>query len=166
LAVFTARDRVRALSLFLSLARDLARDLDLDFSLSRNLDLYLDLARALSLARDLDRARIFSSVNFDELVSALEALRNQILANSEHEEEMLFKEKISNIWFSALGIEAETTQPSPKDSQALADYFYACKLMIRCKENAVRVSPEVWAGIESRIFTVPTANEANCVSPQ
>jgi hypothetical protein len=29
-------------------------------------------------------------------------------------------------------------------------------LMVRCKEAAVRVSPSVWAGIESRILTVPS----------
>ncbi len=27
--------------------------------------------------------------------------------------------------------------------------------MVRCKEAAVRVSPDIWAGIESRILTVP-----------
>ncbi|WP_204139769.1 hypothetical protein [Halomicronema sp. CCY15110] len=39
--------------------------------------------------------------------------------------------------------------------QALTDCFYTLELMVRCKEAAVRVSPQVWAGIESRILTVP-----------
>ena len=49
---------------------------------------------------------------------------------------------------------------SEEESQSLANYFYVCELMIRCKEGAVRVSPDVWEGIESRIFTVPATDEA------
>ena len=66
--------------------------------------------------------------------------------------------KLYGLWFSALGIKPETATLSQEESQSLADYFYICELMIRCKEGAVRVSPDVWAGIESRILTVPVSS--------
>jgi hypothetical protein len=160
----------RIAAIFIALARALDHDLDLDLALARaraleqdldlDLDLDLTLARALdrdfdlALAHDLYLARIFGSVNFGEFMQALKALHNQLPTNLEYKERLHFFEKIDNLWFSALGIEAETVRLSQEDSKSLADYFYACKLMIRCKENAVRVSPEVWAGIESRILTV------------
>ena len=34
-------------------------------------------------------------------------------------------------------------------------YLYVLELIVRCKEAAVRVSPQVWEGIESRMVTVP-----------
>ncbi|MGB7086038.1 MAG: hypothetical protein WBD47_10825, partial [Phormidesmis sp.] len=63
-------------------------------------------------------------------------------------------------WFSALNIEPKMVMLSREDSQSLANYLYACELMVRCKEGAVRVSPDVWAGIESRMLTVPADSEA------
>jgi hypothetical protein len=45
---------------------------------------------------------------------------------------------------------------SNEDEKHLADYFYLLELMVRCKDAAVRVSPQVWEGIESRMVTVPT----------
>jgi hypothetical protein len=44
---------------------------------------------------------------------------------------------------------------SSQEINQLANYFYTLELMIRCKEAAVRVSPQVWAGIESRMVTIP-----------
>ena len=43
---------------------------------------------------------------------------------------------------------------SSPEAEALASYLYANQLIVRCKEAAVRVSPQVWAGIEERMLTV------------
>ena len=66
-----------------------------------------------------------------------------------------FKESLFAVWFSALNISEEDIKFSIKEIIALTEYFYICELMVRCKESAVRVSPDVWAGIESRSLTVP-----------
>ncbi|MEL6779091.1 MAG: hypothetical protein AAFO06_17730 [Cyanobacteria bacterium J06597_16] len=71
-----------------------------------------------------------------------------------------FREVLYGLWFSALGLESQTALLSQAESQALADYFYICELMIRCKEGATRVSPKVWDGIESRMLIVPATREA------
>ncbi|MEM9978486.1 MAG: hypothetical protein AAF808_12750, partial [Cyanobacteria bacterium P01_D01_bin.2] len=75
-------------------------------------------------------------------------------ATSEYQKQM-FQTKLLQLWFNTLGIWPDDWQLSPADAQALADYFYICELMVRCKQLAVRVSPQVWAGIESRMVTVP-----------
>jgi hypothetical protein len=38
--------------------------------------------------------------------------------------------------------------------RSLADYLYACELMIRCQEAAVRVSPQTWEAIAGQMLTV------------
>ncbi|MEO0374102.1 MAG: NACHT domain-containing protein [Cyanobacteria bacterium P01_A01_bin.17] len=42
-----------------------------------------------------------------------------------------------------------------KEVRALTDYLTATLIMVKCKESAVRVSKEVWNGIEKRILTTP-----------
>jgi hypothetical protein len=58
-------------------------------------------------------------------------------------------------WYNALKLKTEWLNLSETESNALVNYLHANKLMIRCKEAAVRVSPQVWAEIESRMLTVP-----------
>jgi hypothetical protein len=38
--------------------------------------------------------------------------------------------------------------------RSLADYLYACKLMIYCQEAVMRVSPQNWEAIEGRMLIV------------
>ncbi|PZO12662.1 MAG: hypothetical protein DCF25_17195 [Leptolyngbya foveolarum] len=167
-------------------ARTIALDLDRDLFLGRDFDfddseivfgieieVEVDLARALDFDLDLDfdfdldldrlfeHSEIFNNVDFSKLVKSLESLQEeQPSSNATRIEQETFVQKIYDLWFSTLGIEAEAITLTQEESDALDNYFYACELMIRCKEGAERVSPEVWAGIESRILTVPKESEA------
>lgn len=156
----------------------LGRELFQAFSHSFNLDLYVPLAYNLvprarifgpeldpyfdsALGLALDRSGIFGNVDFCEFVRSLEALKiNKPKADVSCEEKARFVTNVSDLWFSSFGIDSEIVMLSQEDSKSLKDYFYACELMIRCKEGAVRVSPEVWEGIESRILTTSIYNKA------
>jgi hypothetical protein len=48
---------------------------------------------------------------------------------------------------------------SEDEVKSLADDLYACELMIRCQEAAVRVSPQTWGAIERRMLTVERVAE-------
>ncbi|MGB7312866.1 MAG: hypothetical protein WA939_08040, partial [Nodosilinea sp.] len=67
-----------------------------------------------------------------------------------------FVGKIVRCFSKNLKFDFENFRLYEVEIQQLADYFYTLELTIRCKEAAVRVSPQVWAGIESRMVTVPT----------
>ncbi|MEO0377706.1 MAG: NTPase (NACHT family), partial [Cyanobacteria bacterium P01_A01_bin.17] len=98
--------------------------------------------------------------DFDELVRSIEALKTHKPGEkASREEKEKFVDSICRLWLSALGIASETATLSPEESQALGNYFYICELMIRCKESATRVSPDVWESLESSILTVPTNAE-------
>ena len=157
-------DRDRALALARDLDRALDRALTHDHDLS--LSLHRDRARdrvfslALTYAQLFERSKIFSNTDLSRLVKSLELQQKQQLDIGEtRADREKFVQNFYGLWLSTLGIEAETIALSQKELDALANYFYACELMIRCKEGAVRVSPDVWKGIELRILTVPVANE-------
>ena len=141
-----------------SISRARARALDLAVSLALDLAVSLDLGRAVSLdlAKLFDRSEIFRNTDCRKLVSSLESLQKEKpstdAGRTEREE---FVRNVYGLLFSTFGIDAETITLSEEELEASANYFYACELMIRCKEGAVRVSPDVWEGIESRILTVP-----------
>ena len=159
-----------ALALDIALASALARALasaldliDLDLALASALAqaLALDIALALTLASDVSQMEVFRSVDFSKLIRDIKKLEGtKPEQDVEISQQTQFLENLHHLWFSALGIEAEVAMLSKEEAKSLADYLYACELMIRCKEGAVRVSPDVWAGIESRILTVPAASEA------
>ena len=147
------RDRTYAFNR--DLASDLARALNCNFDFDRTLDL------DGSCAHNLDRTKMFCSVDFNKLVRSLENLQsNKPDEKANREEKEKFVESVYGLWFSAFGIDSETVSLSSEESQSLRDYFYICELMIRCKEGATRVSPDVWERIESSILTVPANDES------
>ena len=164
----------RSAAIFLVLARvlNLAPDRDLALALARNLDLNLtrdldlnlapdrDLARALARALAFRRVDVFRTVDFDELVRSLEELKNEQPSNdASSQEKQTFIDSIHVLWFSSLGIDPDVAALTSEEVQSLTDYLYVCELMIRCKEGATRVSPDVWEEIESSILTVPASHK-------
>lgn len=160
-------DRARTLALALdpvharAIDINLARTLNLNHKLTRACELDLDITRAIArgitLAKRFARLNILSSINCMELLKMLQTLKLAIPTKETSEyQKQIFQTKVLKLWFNALGITPDDWQLSPADAQSLADYFYICELMIRCKQVAVRVSPHIWTGIEARMVTAPT----------
>jgi NACHT domain len=148
-----------ALFLDLGLSRalnlDLSRDRALILALDLPLTLDLDLSRALDLSHAFEKTKILKTVNFSRLTVQLETLKTQLLDNLQrYKNYSAFADQIFPIWCNALYLKTEWLDLSEAEINALSDYFYANELMVRCKESAVRVSPKVWAEIESRMLTV------------
>ncbi|MEO1147953.1 MAG: hypothetical protein AAFY26_20415, partial [Cyanobacteria bacterium J06638_22] len=73
--------------------------------------------------------------------------------------EELTKELFS-YWSEAFQFDLEKlAKMSDAESNALQKYFYSCELMVRCKESAVRVFPEVWQVIEEQMLTIPKGDK-------
>lgn len=115
----------------------------------------------LDLVLKCSSAGVFEKKDFS---SSIKRLKHHITQEPEYraseEEKSRFLKTWYEILFSEIGIDAETVMLSPEEYRHLDHYLYSCELMIRCKEGAVRVSPDVWAGIESRILTVPAVSES------
>lgn len=157
------RDRAFARGLVLALNIARARDLALARARARDLDLARALARDLTLSSDRDRARaraldialdlahdhlklgIFKAQGIELLIQYLETLSL---------DKSLFKyyKKSTQKWCNTINLNSNLLEISVQQIQALNSYLYITELMISCKEAAVRVSPTVWDGIESRIL--------------
>ena len=149
LARALARDLARDLAR--ALARDLARDRDLDLARARA----RDLALARDLARDLARAGIFTSIDFRALINQFEVMKSSVPSDDAPlKVRQAFAAQIRQTWYGALHLESEWLELSAEETNSLQNYLYANELMIRCKEAALRVSPQVWNTIESRMLTV------------
>ncbi|MFG6105899.1 NACHT domain-containing protein [Leptothoe sp. EHU-05/26/07-4] len=164
-------ERARALALVLDpdhariIEMNLARTLTLNHALTRvhksDLDITRAISRGITLAKRFARLNIFTSVNCLDLLKGLQTLKSSIPTQETSEyQKQIFQARVLKLWFSSLGISPDDWHLSPTDAQALADYFYICELMVRCKQMAVRVSPQIWAGIESRLVTASTEHRA------
>lgn len=144
------------LGLARDLARDLARNLALDPSLA--LDLVLDLAQVIQSSQILD------CFNYDGLVQEIEDFHKVVnlkimTGRRNYISNTFYEELIKNLftyWSKAFEFDLKKlAELSINERVALENCLYSCDLIVRCKESAVRVSPEVWQDIEDRMLTLP-----------
>ena len=140
-------DRART---FLACYHELACELDRTHEFNRVLD------RTIYYAYEFQKIKIFSSVDFIKMVANLQVLKAQIPGvTSTFKARLSFFDDIRQLWFNALKLNLEAVMLSKDEANALADYFYACELMVQCKKAAVRVSPQTWEAIEGRMLLPP-----------
>jgi energy-coupling factor transporter ATP-binding protein EcfA2 len=151
LKLHRALSRARQLDLNRALvhARQLHRTLDLDLDRTFNLDLDLDRARKFA------SLKIFRADNFTELLAQLKALKIQVPNDRQpYEVRSAFAKQIQAVWFNALRLDPAWVKLPEVEVELLNNYLYTNELLVCCKEAAVRVSPQTWAGIEARMLTV------------
>ena len=114
-----------------------------------------DLDRALDRAVSYQKLDLFSIDSTAKIHSNLENIKKQLFGEEISCEKVKeFRREIANIFEENLGLNIDSLSFSVREFKQMANYFYTLELMVRCKEAAVRVSPKVWAGIESRMVTV------------
>jgi energy-coupling factor transporter ATP-binding protein EcfA2 len=174
------RDRERYLALALALGEDyLALALEGERYIGRDHAIEIDLTRELATARyrksareldrvrerhlfldrarDLEKIKIYKNVDFIGLIARLESMKSQVPnRQASLQTKLEFAEKILQTWCQATLLNRDLLRLSEAETHALNDYFYANRLMIQCKNAAVRVSPQVWQTIEDRMM-MPTS---------
>ncbi|MEM6437262.1 MAG: hypothetical protein AAF773_25900, partial [Cyanobacteria bacterium P01_D01_bin.115] len=117
---------------------------------------FLALSTALSLTQDLVQTfhtlRILDAPQMATLVQQLTALNKPNgTPNSTSDEP---RNRALKFWLDAVHLPTDLLPLSELDIVGLSNYLYAMELIVRCKEAAVRVSPQVWQGIQARILAV------------
>ena len=86
-------------------------------------------------------------------ISSQPRQKNSFSKKEVYEISLGFINKLSEVWFNAFQLTPELLNLSRKEIEEIdSKYFYINSLIIQCKEAAVRVSPETWQGIESRML--------------
>ncbi|MGG6240048.1 NACHT domain-containing protein [Nodosilinea sp. AN01ver1] len=177
LAVFLARILARDinidldLDLALDLASVLALALAVDMRFSHYLSHILDLARirirdhalkldhSVEIVRKYEKLQVFQKDAIDSVLSSMiviSSLNKEFHdSGSYHKKRRYFLDNTLECFSCNLNFPFKQPVFSAQETRQFVDYFYTLELMIRCKEAAVRVSPQVWEGIESRMVTVP-----------
>jgi len=66
-----------------------------------------------------------------------------------------FADQLLETFLSFFHLDRELITFSQTEAQALEKYLYTVRLIIDCKNSAVRVSRKEWEATESRLLTVP-----------
>jgi hypothetical protein len=106
------------------------------------------------LATFFNEKKMFQEIDLNLLIAKLEAVRFRGLDNGgkSFNKRRLFSEDICKVWIDVFKLSDEVLKISIDEIKAIENYFYACLLIFRCKEEAVRVSPKVWRSIEMDIL--------------
>ena len=101
--------------------------------------------------------RIISKVNFSQLSSDLEALKQIIPDDKATEKERQeFADQFLKMWNTAFNLTPELLNLSlDAISEIDKHYFYINRLILDCQKVAVNISPTVWQEIEDRMLRVP-----------
>ncbi len=109
----------------------------------------------MKYAHHLKNLEIFKNIDLTGLIDQMKALKTQIRnniypPNPAHESEA---KNFFKIWLHAFNLTPEMVNLSKQEIKALKNYLYANRLILECKEVAVRVTPSTWEEIEDRMFT-------------
>lgn len=111
--------------------------------------------RDLGIASEFRELNIFQEVHWERLISKLKYLQKFISSREKSYEDrarFLFK-NIHKIWLSELKISLDRVQLSEQEIEQFSEYIYISELVLRCKESAVKVTPQVWGEIEESMFS-------------
>jgi hypothetical protein len=131
---------------------DTVANTNTDTDTDTNVDVIIEL---IDYANYLKNLKIFKNTDFTMLIVQMKALKTQIPGNEQpksvHES---FAEHLIKTWLHAFNLTSEMVNLSKKEIKALENYLYANRLIIDCKEAAVRLAPLTWEGIEERMLKV------------
>jgi len=113
------------------------------------------ITKAINLARYLEEIKIFKAVDSTRWIARLKELKVKIPNNQEPiQVRRKFVNRIHQTCLAALALSPDLLNLSQEQVEAWGNYLYANKLMLQCKEAAVRVSPETWNAIEGRMLLI------------
>ncbi|MFG6105294.1 NACHT domain-containing protein [Leptothoe sp. EHU-05/26/07-4] len=96
--------------------------------------------------RAMDRAGAFARVN---------NIARDIAIQTASDKWQSFANQLTEAYLTSFHLDQQLKMLSGIGAQALEKYLYAIKLIIDCKNAAVRVSRKEWEAIEARLLTVP-----------
>ena len=138
------------------LAQDRARYLSLSFDevLTNQGEISLDRARDLAflgiVAQQLQTFSVFGDIS--PLLEGLNALQTSIPGNNDSSEvHCQFRQVLWETWLNSFQLDPQLLDLTPGEKQALTDYFYACYLLVKCRDVARSITPGTWEVISGRM---------------
>ena len=119
---------------------------------------YILSLRRIEFVEDISDAKIFKAVDFNRIIQRYEKQRDLIIAGKESKPFDPPEETMHATWCSVLQITDEMLSMSYEEMERCVQYLRAVKGIIDYKKDeADRVSSEVWKGIEARLLALDAA---------
>ena len=103
-------------------------------------------------AKFFERNHIYADIDYQSLMDALNLIKSIIPDNNDKNIIQISAKELINTWLVAFHLTPEILDLSKEELEALEKYLYVNKLILDCKEQAVRVSVEAWEKIEVRML--------------
>ncbi len=100
-----------------------------------------------------EKFQIYRNVNYSQLITTLEKLKQQIPNKKESKQvHQAFSQQIIQAWLKAFHLSPKIFDLSSFEIRALDNYLNTNRLMLECKNAAVWSLQETWSEIESRML--------------
>ena len=155
------RARARASDSIIAIASDIARVRASTNVITRASDIVIDISSIITAVSDSYRTNESDddsdiAIDYEALSSKLEDLRGHIPSSKATSDEwQKLTDQLIDTFLIFFHLDKELITFSPEESEVLENYLYATKLIIDCKNAAVRVSRKEWEAIEARLLTPP-----------
>lgn len=115
-----------------------------------------ELSKRIEVVMYRKETKIFEGVDLQRMVQRFNEEREFIKAAGEGKSVKPPAKSIHDTWLSVLGITDDLLAISDEGLENCYRYLRAVELILACKEEAGRVSPEVWQEIEEKLLTSGT----------
>ena len=114
-------------------------------------------ASAIARERQKDRPRIVkfkSEISSEQLAVQIEEVQKLVPADDSLRAWEAYITGLKKLFDETIDQTQGILAITDEEANKLADYFYLNKLMLDCKDAAIRVSKEAWGAIEARLLTI------------
>lgn len=148
-----------AKSIDINIENYISRFIASDIDISSNID-FLPAIRdsastrvILNVSR-LEESFIFIGLELSQLTDQLQELQSSV-KGADISQINKISGQIMSVYLESFHLNEELITFNKEDSQFLKNYLYSIDLLLKCKQEAARLSPATWDAIEAELFLPP-----------
>jgi hypothetical protein len=109
---------------------------------------------AIDCAIEFEKLGICKGVELCKFISQLQIFQS-VLKESDIAQIKKISEQVLSAYLRAFHLTPELITYNDEESQALDEYLYSVDLLLKCKQEASRLSPATWEAIEAELLLPP-----------
>ncbi|MEA5479017.1 NACHT domain-containing protein [Pseudanabaena galeata UHCC 0370] len=135
----------------IDIINDIINNIDVNIVSRLNLDSIINTR--------LEKSGIFTELKLSKLTNQLQDFQSALFQSTLYRSDNAQIKKVSELFICAyievFHLTKELIDYSSEESQALSNYLYSIDLLLKCKQEAARLSPATWDTIEAELLLPP-----------
>jgi len=120
----------------------------------KSVKIKIDIYEAKFIADRLDQSGIFTELKLSQLAHQLQNSLSALKVIDISQAKQIFQQIIS-VYLEVFQLTEELITYNSEESEALENYLYSVDLLLKCKQEAARLSPATWDVIEAELLLPP-----------